>query len=387
MKKINVGMIGCGKISELHILEYMDSQDANLCAFADLDETLLSEKKKLFPRAKLYKDYKEILNDKNIDAVEIITPQKLHEKMIMEALNAEKHIMCQKPMTTDIESAQRIIKAVEKHNVVFKVIENYMFYPPIVELKRIIDSKEIGEAISMRIKFISGSKGGWFVPVSTWGWRMIENSEGRGMQTFDHGHHMWALASHLLGKVDKVHAWIDSYDGVVDCPSIISWKYKDGIKYGVCDYTHCPDMEMPSDYYACDEWLEVVGTKGLALIKRCTSKLLEGAVLSVYNGKWTHYENMEDDWSSGFKNATKNFINAIKGIEKPALTVYEAYDILKMALAIIKSSKEFREVFVDEIDNENPDEYSKKRLEEEKRKAKEGRKAITIEELKNKKIL
>ena len=65
----------------------------------------------------------------------------------------------------------------------------------------------------MRIKFISGSSGGWDVPEEAWAWRMEENAEGRGMQTFDHGHHMWSIAWFFMREIERVCAWIDSYEG------------------------------------------------------------------------------------------------------------------------------------------------------------------------------
>jgi len=83
------------------------------------------------------------------------------------------------------------------------VIENYIFYPPIAFAKQLLDAGEIGTPVNMRIKFISGSSGGWEVPNESWAWRMVENAEGRGMQTFDHGHHMWSLAWFFMGEIER----------------------------------------------------------------------------------------------------------------------------------------------------------------------------------------
>ena len=383
MEKINVGIIGLGRISDLHALGYMNNPEARIYGVSTRTKETGLAKKAEWGAENFYHDYHDMLADPNIDAVEILTPQKLHEKMVIEAAAANKHIMIQKPMTIDLPSADRMLAAVADLDKVYKVIENYIFYPPLQKAKELIDSGAIGEPINMRIKFISGSSGGWDVDPRTWEWRMQENIEGRGMQTFDHGHHMWCIAWYLMGEIDRVSAWIDSSDGVVDCPANIIWKYKDGVKYGSCDYTHCWDMHMPSNYYANDEWFEITGSKGVISINRCTGNLRSGPPLSLFNGtRWIHYNDLDSDWGTSFKNATLNFISAIQGREAPLLTGEQARGILKIALSIIKSSQERREVYIDELDQIDPDKYAAERRTREILEAK-NRKGLTIEELKD----
>jgi predicted dehydrogenase len=382
MEKINVGIIGLGRISDLHALGYRNNPEARIYGVSTRTKETGLAKKAEWGAEKFYHDYHDMLSDPNIDAVEILTPQKLHEKMVIEAAAANKHIMIQKPMTIDLPSADRMLAAVADLDKVYKVIENYIFYPPLQKAKELIDSGAIGEPINMRIKFISGSSGGWDIDPRTWEWRMQENIEGRGMQTFDHGHHMWCIAWYLMGEIDRVSAWIDSSDGVVDCPANIIWKYKEGVKYGSCDYTHCWDMHMPSNYYANDEWFEITGSKGVISINRCTGNLRSGPPLSLFNGtRWIHYNDLDSDWGTSFKNATLNFISAIQGREAPLLTGEQARGILKIALSIIKSSQERREVYIDELDQIDPDKYASERRKREVLEAK-NRKGLTIEELK-----
>ncbi len=381
MSRINVGFIGLGRISDLHALGYRDNKEARIYGVCTRREDTGSQKMAEWGAKKYYGDYREMLDDPDIDAVEILTPQKLHEPMVIDAVAAGKHVMVQKPMTIDLPSADRMLAAVDTANIVYKVIENYIFYPPLQRAKAMIENGVIGDPINLRIKFISGSSGGWEIDPRTWEWRLQENVEGRGMQTFDHGHHMWCVAWYLLGEIDRVSAWIDSADGIVDCPANIIWKYKEGVRYGSCDYSHCWDMHLPSDYYANDEWFEITGSRGIILVNRATGKLRTGPVLSHFDGtRWNHCEDIESDWASGFRNATHNFIAAIKGREEPLLTGVQAREILKIALAIIRSSNERREVYIDEFEQDDPDTYAATRREQEVREAK-GRRSVTIEEL------
>ena len=359
---IKVGIIGLGRIADLHALAYTANNEACIYAVCDTDENLCRQRMNEWKVQKFYTDYNQLLADKEIDGVEILTPQLLHEKMCIDAANAGKHIAVQKPMSVSLQSADRILCAVEKSRVIIKVSDNYCFYPPYVFAKKIVEDGMIGVPSNIRFKYISGS-GGWHVPASAWEWRVQEAREGRGGATFDHGHHLWALAWFFMGKIDRVVSWIDSADGLVDCPAVMMWKYKEGVKYGSCEYVHATDIEVPSSYYSNDEWIEISGSGGIIFVRRGTGLINEGPVVSVFNKDgWSHYNDIESDWSMGFIGSAYNFINAIKGIEKPLLSGAEGREILKLDLAISKSSAVRREVYVDELDTAFPGLFTKRKI-------------------------
>ncbi len=347
---IRVGFIGCGRISDLHYAAYAECPEARVTAVCDANPETVATRQQDWNVSKAYADYRELLADPDVDAVEIITPQPLHESMVIEAARAGKHIAVQKPMTISMESADRMLAAVREVKTVFKVTDNYVFYPPIAYARRLMDDGVIGEPIMLRMKFLGGLwQGGWEVPLETWGWRMEEAAAGRYLQTFDHGHHMWATAWYLMGEVEKVFAWIDKINDFIDCPAVLMWKYRADKRYGVCDYTQALELPIPSKYYSCDEWFEITGSKGMILVRRCTGNLLEGPAVSTFTEKgWQHHE-VESDWASGFKYAQRNFVAAIQGREKPLLAGNEAREILRFAFALRKSSDEHREVCLDEI--------------------------------------
>jgi len=341
MGTVGIGIVGCGRISDLHAAGYRADSRARLVAVCDADSVKASSKAREWGADSFYTDFRLLLDDKRIDAVEIITPQRFHESMALEALAAGKHVCVQKPMTVDLDSADRMVAAAKSAKpLVFKLFENYIFYPPLMKAKEIIDSGIIGDPTSMRIKFISGSSGGWEVPDAAWNWRKAEHAQGYGMQTFDHGHHMWSVAWYLMGEIERVCAWIDSVDGYIDCPAEIMWKYAGTPKYGSCDYSHCTDLHIPSKYYSNDEWFEVTGSKGIVMVNRCTGNLNSGAPVRVFrNDVWTDYPKVESDWSSGFKGATANFISAILGKEKPMMDAERGREVLRMDLAIQESAR------------------------------------------------
>lgn len=348
MERLRIGFIGCGRISDLHVRPYRDMKGVEIHSVCDIDGSLAEEKKIEWGARRSFTDYREMLGDPDLDAVEILSPQGVHEEMAVAAAEAGKQIALQKPMTIDVPSADRIIEAVARTGAAFRVTDNYLFYPPVVFAKRLIEDGIIGEPTNLRIKMISSDTGGWPVPPSAWQWRKAEALRGRGMQTFDHGHHLWAVAWYLLGDSEKVISWIDSVDGIIDSPAVIMWKYKKDVCYGMCEYVHAPGAVIPSDYYANDEWFEISGTGGIILINRCTGLLRKGPVVSVYaKDTWTHYEDIPSDWSEGFRGAAGNFVSMLRGKTRPLLSAEEARNILKFALAVGESAARGREIVLD----------------------------------------
>lgn len=355
MDKINVGFIGCGRISDLHVPGYRDSDQARIFGLCDRDPALLEARRREWGAERVYSDYRQMLADPQIHAVEILTPQVLHEPMTIEALAAGKHVALQKPMSIDLPSVDRMLAAARSSGKVFKVTENYVFYPPILKARDLIREGAIGEPVSIRIKLISGTEGGWEVPAQAWEWRIKEAREGRGFQTFDHGHHLWSTAWFLLGEVERVFGWIDSLDGMIDSPAYFMWKYKGAKRYGSADFVHGEKMRVPSKYYSNDEWIEVTGTAGIIMIRRCTGDLLSGPGLVLLDSRGEHpFDDVDGDWIRGFEGATRNFIAAIRGEEAPRLSGDEAREVLRFSLALQKAARVRREVWVDELDARVP---------------------------------
>lgn len=358
--RLNVAFIGCGRIADLHYRGYQSHPHARVYAVCDTQHELAQRRLQEWGAVKAFTDYRELLLDPEVDAVEILVPHSnlLHERIVVAAAVAGKHIAVQKPMTTSLKSADRMLRAVACSGKVFKVTENYLFYPPIQLARRMIDDGEIGEPISLRIKFLSGSSGGWEVPSESWQWRMQEVSEGRGTATFDHGHHLWSTAWYLLGEVERVSAWIDRSERMLDCPAIVMWQYQTARRYGSADLTHCANLHIPSDYYTNDEWIEVVGTRGMLRVNRCSAHIHTGPAVSIFDSNgWRHYD-LESDWGLGFVGATQNFINAILNGEAPLLSGAQGREILRFALAVQKSSLQEREVYLDELNSRVPALYA-----------------------------
>ncbi len=351
MQPIRIGMVGVGRIADLHARGYATDPRATLWALCDRDEELLARRAEEWGVSRTYTSLEEMLADPDLQAVEILTPTGLHCEQVLAAAAAGKHVSVQKPMALTMEDARRMVDACARAKVVFKVCENYVFYPPLQKARQLIDQGAIGDVLNVGMRMVGTAAGGWPVAAAAWQWRLEEAKLAGGPTVFDHGHHMYSSAWYLGGRIDKLHAWIHYVDAVIDSPATIQWAYEDGLAQGSVQFVMCPDLEVEAPYYSNDEWFEIVGRRGLIWVNQCTAAFrsqLPAVTLQTGAGI-QHFDDMDADWAAGFAGALRNFVDAIYGIAPPLLSGDEGLEILAVDLAIQRSHQLQRPVYVDEI--------------------------------------
>ena len=369
MGQLGVAIVGCGRISDLHAAAYKDHPDAAVAVACDINGDVARAKAESWGAGRCTDSFDEVLSDPAVDAVEILVPTRLHEEYAVKALEAGKHVSVQKPMAVSLPSADRMLAAARRAGKLLKVAENYVFFPPLVTAKKILDDGTIGEPTSFRMKMIAGT-GGWEVPAAAWSWRLADLADGMGLHTFDHGHHMWASAYYMLGRFDAVTAWIDETDRIIDSPAVVQWRHESPKRYGQCEFQYGQDISIPSKYYADTQWFDIAGTKGVILVNRGTSGIIDAPAVHVYaDGVWKEYD-VDRDWGSGFIASSRNFIDAVLGREKPLLEMEEGRHVLAATIAIAKAGREFRTVYLEELDKRFPAAYAcRRRLADRREKA------------------
>ena len=114
-KNIKLGIIGVGKISDLHIKGYKNMNNVEVTGIADINKKTLKEKARFWEVEKTTLDYRDLLEDKKIDVIDILTPHNLHSKIFIEALKSGKHVSVQKPMAiSDKECKAMIDESVDR---------------------------------------------------------------------------------------------------------------------------------------------------------------------------------------------------------------------------------------------------------------------------------
>ncbi len=334
---IRVGMIGCGRISDLHAAAYHHFDKAAIVAIADPSEQIRSTRGDAWsvPESARHADAAELLARDDVDMVEVLVPHHLHEQIAEQAAAAGKHIALQKPMAMDLDEADRIIAHAADAGVTLKIFENFVFYPPIQRARDLIDNGEIGDVLSIRLKSAAGySTEGWEVPAEAMAWRLDTTRSGGGPQVFDDGHHKFASAWYLHGFPKTVHAFIgSSFNGVLDSPSVVTWQYDDGA-VGSFEATFSPELAMHGKYYGQDDRIEITGSKGIIWVTRGHGRLSDLAPVILYKGQRSvHMDDMDADWGVSFVKSGRHFVRALLDGTDPVITGAQGRDLLGFSLA------------------------------------------------------
>ena len=350
MKPIGVGIVGCGRISDLHELGYRGSDEANIIAVCDSQKSRAAAKARDWQAEYVYSDYAELLRNPEVNLVELLVPHHLHCPFTTQAAKAGKHISVQKPMALSAAEADEMIDAAEKAGVVLRIFENFVQYAPAKKAKEMIDAGEIGNPIMLRMHINTGrSPKGWKIPLSAWLWRFNERKSGGGELVFDHGYHLFSLAYAFMGQAKRVSAWIDRTPvapGVyVDAPATIMMQFQHKRAYGVFDIAHTPKIVMDSKYYSDDDRIEVVGEKGNIFINRYTTRTIDLPELMMYKDGKTHSIQVDGvTWADSFIAATQHLIDVLTKGGSPILDGKTGKSVLQLALAAQISAREGCEV-------------------------------------------
>jgi len=337
---------GCGRISDLHALGYHHSRKGRIYGLYDPDHEKAAAKAALWQAEKIYSSYKDILADPEVDLIEILTPHHLHCDMAIAAIEAGKHVSLQKPMAINLDEDDRIVAAVKASETIFRVYENFVYYPPYVKAREMIENGDIGEPLSVNLRVRCGcSPAAWDIPLDAWQWRFNPQTGGGCPIMFDHNYHNFSLILYLLGAVEQVFAWTDYSEIIpgsglkVNVPSMIMWKYSRGRAYGVMDVVMAPELEIDTKHYADESRLEITGTSGIIFVNRCTGRLQNRPPLELYKkGITTAYENISAAWEESFRLATEDMLEAISEGRQPRLDSLAGRNALALTLAVQESS-------------------------------------------------
>lgn len=151
---LKIGIIGAGRIGKVH-LESISYHVKNATVTAMADPFMNEETEKLirsYGVSKVTKDYKDILNDKDIDAVLVCSSTDTHAAISIEAINAGKHVFCEKPVDHSIEKIQAVADALKEHpDIKFQVGFNRRFDHNFAAIRKAYDAGKIGEAHILKI--------------------------------------------------------------------------------------------------------------------------------------------------------------------------------------------------------------------------------------------
>ena len=162
---LKVGIIGAGSISVEHINPYLKNGKCEVVAIADLNLDLAKKRAAEFGIAKAYSDYRDILNDKEIDAISIVTPTFTHKNIVIEAIKSGKHILCEKPPALNADDVLECSELSKKSGKCLMYAFVCRFRPQMQYLKKFFDAGKMGKIVyaeGLRFHRCDSTKG-WFL--------------------------------------------------------------------------------------------------------------------------------------------------------------------------------------------------------------------------------
>ena len=343
MDTLRLGVIGCGTIASLNVPGYLKHDRCDVVALCDVvPERARKRAAEWGIEPKIYARYEDLLEDDQVHAVELLTPSHLHARQVVAALDAGKHVSCQKPVCNTLAEVSEIADAVRRAKTIFRVTENFIYYPPIVKAMELFESGIIGEPSLMRIRTLWGSfdrSGAIELADGAMEWRGDAGLNAGGL-LFDDGWHKFATAMWWLGDAAKVFATVLRPRGFIqEAPSVITWQFKDRDCLGVFEFASGEGMPIRTKYYPLDEFFEIQGPAGTIWVTRCSGEMLDMAPVILVKGDQTVEYDVPSDWSEGFDGAARDFVDSVLDGRQPKMGLDFSERVLRTVLAAYRSSE------------------------------------------------
>ncbi|WP_062236103.1 Gfo/Idh/MocA family protein [Fictibacillus sp. FJAT-27399] len=333
MTKLKVGVIGCGTIAKYrHLPEYDANPNVELAAVCDL----VPERAQAYADqygAKAFTEYQELLKMEELDAVSVCLPNYLHAPVTIAALNAGKHVLCEKPMATSRQEGEQMIEAAAKNGKKLMIGHNQRFAAAHVKAKELIVSGAIGKIYSFRTAFGHGGPEGWSVDGrNSWFFRKNEAFIGA---MGDLGVHKTDLIRYLIGEeIIEVGSFVETLakaDTDVDDNAVCILKSENGI---------IGTLAASWSYYHADNSTIIYGEKG---ILRMEDDPQYSLIAQYTSGEVVKYEldkiQTNDAGGQHSSHVIDAFIKSVLNNEEPPVNGTEGLKSLSVVLAALESSQ------------------------------------------------
>ena len=195
MRKLNTAIIGTGFMGRVHTEGVRRLGNVEVVAVAGSSDASAKKFAESIGIPKSTGDYKTLLDDPNLDAVHILTPNALHYPMSMAAMKAGKAVLCEKPLTMSSAEAKEMVKLAEKKNLPNAVCHNLRFYPVVQHVRQMILAGELGSILHAQGTYSQD----WLLYDTDFNWRIEAEANGALRAMGDIGSHWMDLVQHLTG--------------------------------------------------------------------------------------------------------------------------------------------------------------------------------------------
>ncbi|MFO7166787.1 MAG: Gfo/Idh/MocA family oxidoreductase [Chloroflexota bacterium] len=336
---VRVGVIGAGWPGERHAEGYVANPDARLVAIADANPERAAAFAARFgylqngQTLKVYSDYTELLADPEIEAVSVALPNFLHRPATIAALEAGKHVLCEKPPALNHAEAREMAEAAARANRLLAFALQRRFSPAVEALHELVSSGELGEIYHARGVWTRT----WGVPKGIGGW-FTDPARAGGGALIDIGVHVLDMAWFLMGCPAPATVSGQVYNKFpeetkTDDSAFALIRFADGRGLQVeASWVLAQD----EDHYG----VYIFGTKGGARV--------DDNRIDLYTvgeeGRTTRTRVIRAGWQQAFLGQAANFIAAIRGEAQLRTPAAHGVQLMAMIDGIYRSSAEGHEV-------------------------------------------
>jgi len=335
---MKVGIIGTGGISNEHYKGYV-AAGAEVAAIADISEAALAARSEQWRVARTFTDYNELLAETDIEAVSICTPNAYHHPATVAAARAGKHVLCEKPISLNLELAQEMIDVCREAGVILQIGHHMRSNGASYRVKGMIDAGVLGDLTYLRLRQAHDWTGDETVKPS-----FGSKANSGGGTLLDNGCHMFDLARYFAGDVSDLYARTATikFDVEVEDTSVVSLQFASGALGSV------------ENAWTATGWEEgfwLYGTKGsLEYSNRWEAPVLKHRFRESPGTTWggtdlaTYNFHTETNAQSNHGRHIANFLAAIRGERDVICTGEDGLEAVRLVLASYESADQNKPV-------------------------------------------
>jgi predicted dehydrogenase len=317
--KLRFGLIGAGKVAQAYAQAFVSCEEAELVAVAD---SCLSVARAMGERmgCRSYGDLESMLADSHIDGAIVCTPPASHSDISIALLNAGVHVLCEKPFSTTVREACRMVRAARKNGLRLTMASKFRFVTDVISAKSMVSSGMFGDLVLFENVFASR------VDMSN-RWNSIPEISGGGV-LIDNGTHSVDLMRYFLGPLAEVHVLEGRRSqGLPVEDTVAMFVRSTSGAIGSIDLSWSIDKQRPS-------FLDIYGSRGAISVGWKESRYCDYAA-----GGWVVFGRGYDKLQA-FHSQIENFSRAIRGEEPLLLTGEEAVSSVATMEAAYRALRE-----------------------------------------------
>lgn len=341
MKSLRVGIIGCGVISKTHSEAFLKLPDIELRWACDLDLERAKKLAEKYGYSHTSTDYRDVLADPDLDAVSVCTDHASHADICVAALNAGKHVLCEKALSSDAKGLTKIADAAKKYpELIFSGVFQHRFDAANQYIKQLVENNSFGTILTAGIRMYCKRTNEYYQADA---WRGTWALEGGGVMINQAIHYVDLLAW-LMDGVESVcgaHS-IRTHQGVIETEDTVtaSLKFKSGA-LGVIEATSSSEETWHPAFWIHGDagWIEICNGRPLHL--KFTDKSLEEKVtidLAECRDR-PGVQTRKTYYGTGHTAQIEDFATAIREKRAPFVTATQACHAVDIVLGIYKSQK------------------------------------------------